>query len=128
MRERLVLALLLAFLIDTVRPVLDPAVHSHPNGGRPHVHLGEVVRGGATGFTPLAGVERTPDGKPGFARASANDLHVHLFRRLHVAHVAPVPSSLPTGDSLSARILDSSRKRVATTRRGTARAPPTIYV
>jgi hypothetical protein len=124
-RQRLILALLLAFLIDTLRPVVHPVAHCHPNGGRPHVHLGEVARGNASGTAPLSGEpHRAPDGKSGIARAAASDLHVHPLRTLQVSHVVPPRPAPAIGACPIARVVDSRGERTATVRRPTARGPP----
>lgn len=118
-RERLVLGLLLAFLVDTSRPIVHPASHSHRDGGRAHVHLGEVAG------RPPRDVARSDqaDGKPGFAK-SASDLHFHLLRPLHVAHVPP-PAPAPAIAALFVVFARGPRgERIARIRRGTARAPP----
>jgi hypothetical protein len=125
-RERLVLALVLAFLIDTSRPV-HPLAHSHPNGGRPHVHLGDASRSTTGKRFVAGGAPRAPDGKPGYARACTSDLHVHLVSHRHVSHVLPPHPALVRGPYLLARVLDARSVRSATLRRGSARAPPPLF-
>lgn len=125
-RERFVLGLLLAFLVDTSRPIVHPAAHSHRDGGRAHVHVGEVA-----GRLPRdvarsdQADERAADGKPGFAKSAA-DLHFHLLRPLHVAHVPPPPPAPTIATLFVLSTRDPRGERIARARRGTARAPPTV--
>jgi hypothetical protein len=124
-RPRLLLALLLAFLIDATRPVVQPAVHGHADGERPHVHLGEIPNRGAGANGPWRGdVSPATDGRPGIARASSLDLHVHLFRTFTASDVAPTWPTAVLANCLVAPVPDSDRQRPATVRRRPARAPP----
>ena len=116
-RERLILGLLLAFLVDTSRPIVHPAAHSHRDGGRAHVHVGEVagrpLRDLARRDQPAA---RASDGKPGLAAATAADLHFHLLRPLHVAHVPPPPPAPAIAALFVVAARDSRGERITRAR------------
>jgi len=106
---------------------VHPSAHAHRNGERAHVHVGEVGRRAASGIGSESGAgRRAPDGKAGLARAFPTDLHLHLVRPLHVAHVPPPPPAPVIGAGLVARVVEAGGERSATARRATARAPPTI--
>lgn len=126
-RQRLILALLLAFLIDTTRPVVHPVAHSHGGSGRPHVHLDDAGRA----MRPMVVSEdgdtsSSFDGKPGIARAFASDLHFHLLRTLHASHLAPLPPTPAVAVRVLPTIYGSRGERIAAHARHAARAPPIL--
>ena len=126
-RPRFIAGLLLAFCIDMLRPVVHPVAHQHPGGERPHVHVGDVVA--ARPFSPqvvAARVASVPPGATAVQTSTSSGLHVHLFRSLHVAHVAPLTPSFAVVGQWSVVAALDTRERAATTRSGHARSPPPI--
>ena len=114
-----------------LRPVVHPVAHQHPGGERPHVHVGDVVMepGAARPFSPpvvAARVAPVPPGAAALETSTANGLHVHLFRSLHVAHVAPLTPSFAVVGQWSVVAALDTREHAATTRSGHARSPPPI--
>jgi hypothetical protein len=127
-RQRLIAVLLLAFAIDSVRPLVDPTTHRHAGGDRPHVHAGGVS--GGSGHTLLfsSGLTRQPLAS-GIHVLPASDTaprHAHLYRPLQVAHVVPPPAlpALAERPPIHARTRDDVR--AATGRPASARAPPPL--
>lgn len=131
-RPRLIIALLLAFTIDTLRPAAHPASHQHPGGELPHVHVGDVAADRGAEHSLLFGAHLNPrtapsaHGKCGLAAAAQGGLHVHLFRSLHVGHVAPLAPIPRLGRHLPARAFDRVGAHTRPTRPSTARAPPLL--
>ncbi|MBI3770481.1 MAG: hypothetical protein HY271_18580 [Deltaproteobacteria bacterium] len=130
-RPRLIVGLLLAFCIDTLRPAVHPAAHHHAGGELPHMHVGDVATERGAGRSLLFGADLTPPpaparGRRAFTASPQVDLHVHLLRPLHVAHVAPL-APVPTIERhLIARANVYEGERAASTRPGQARSPPRI--
>jgi hypothetical protein len=126
LRQRLIRVLLLAFLIDTTRPLLHPAAHSHPNGERPHVHAGEVANQRSATAATREDAQPRRERTPAFAPAVAGDLHTHLFRTAHVSNVAPPRPTLAVRSCSAVPPLNTRGERTAEIGRPTARGPPTL--
>jgi len=127
-RQRFIALLLLAFAIDSVRPLIDPATHQHPGGDRPHVHAGALGNGSGHNLLFGSGITREPlaSGIHVLPASDAAPRHAHLYRMLQVAHVVTVPALPALAEHLPIHARARDDVRAATSCPGTARAPPTI--
>lgn len=128
-RQRLIAALLLAFCIDTLRPAVATVAHQHAGSDQPHVHLGIVTATRAPHRSLLAGAgivprRSTTARRTAVATATPSELHVHLLRTLHLAHVAPPPPDLGVERGVPFPTPRQERPYCVASLPGHARAPP----
>lgn len=128
-RERLILGLLLAFLLTTVRPSFQVTAHLHAGGERPHVHAGDVrsqsVAGTRQAFHEVAERAPAPSGRR-LEQASTTGLHHHFTLQLHHARLATfaVVERVSWSTRLVGEVVPSVPDGTAIA--GQARAPPSL--
>lgn len=129
-RERLILGLLLAFLLTTVRPSFQVVAHHHAGGELPHVHAGQTrsraVAGTRQAFHEVAERGPAPTGRRIEQVSVDSGLHRHVGRPLHHARLAGLPGLVAVAWSsrLVALAPPSPLDGVAIV--GQARAPPSL--
>ncbi len=123
-RERLLLALLLAFLIDTVRTPFALVDHAHPGDARPHTHVGEPL--GAQRVRPAPATLGTDAGRYVIAAATDLGLHSHLTERRHHLQLPTLTVPQRTLWSVELPAALAPALPAGVTIAGHARAPPRV--
>lgn len=141
LRQRLILCLLLAFCIDTLRPSIHVTAHRHPGADRPHVHpdeiLGSASDAGAAGArgtgSLLAGAGlapppvKAPARRPQIRSACSDALHAHLVQPLlRVARITALGLPAPLFSAIPCPGARPAATRPAPSSPGQARSPPSL--